>query len=229
MPRNRILETALCAGLFATLSGSPALAQDWQTDSSTLHVVEPLRVPGAVLEPGTYRIRVVDEQSDRNIVQVTDLDGHKVYATMIATPHVADRGRPDTEFVYYRDADGNPMALRSWWAPNDPYGQDLYYEGAEGAELARLAERIPAAPAGSRVAFAGNTSGPAAAPAVVPAVKSEKPAAVVAANEPAPKPKMPRTASPMPLVALAGLSALAGAAALRLTARRGAGPGFPEP
>jgi hypothetical protein len=226
MSRNGTLETALCLGLFTLTCGGPALAQDWQTDASTLHVVEPLRVPGAVLEPGTYRIRVVDEQSDRNIVQVTDVDERTVYATMIATPHVARRGRPDTEFVYDKDADGNPMALRSWWAPNDPYGQDLVYTPAENAELARLAERIPASH-GSRVAFARNASGPAASSPAVPAVKSEKPAAVVAAAAPAPK--MPRTASPMPLVALAGLTALGGAAALRITARRDSAPGFTEP
>ncbi len=101
------------------------------------------------------------------------------------------------------------------------------YEGAEGAELARLAERVPAAPARSRVAFAGNTSGPAAAPAVVPAVKSEKPAAVVAAAAPAPK--MPHTASPMPLVALAGFAAIGGAAALRFGARHAAASGPAEP
>ena len=224
MSRTPIVGTAL--GFFMLLYGSPAPAQDWQTDASTLHVVEPLRVPGAVLEPGSYRIRVVDEQSDRNIVEITDLDGQKVYATMIATPHVARRGRRDTEFVFYKDADGNPMALRSWWAPNDPYGQDLSYGPAESAELTRLAERIPA-PHGSRVAFARNESGPAAPAPAAPAVKSEKPAAVVAANAPAPK--MPRTASPMPLVALAGLAALGGAAALRVARRRAAGFGPAKP
>ncbi len=95
MFRTRIRQAALGLGLFSTLATPPALAQDWQTDASTLHVVDRLRVPGAVLEPGTYKIRVVDEQSDRNIVQITDLDEQKVYATMIATPHVADRGRPE--------------------------------------------------------------------------------------------------------------------------------------
>ena len=226
MSRNRTLETALCLGLFTLTYTGPARAQDWQTDASTLHVVEPLRVPGTVLEPGSYRIRVVDEQSDRNIVEITDLDERTVYATMIATPHVARRGRRDTEFVFYKDADGNPMALRSWWAPNDPYGQDLYYGPAESAELTRLAERIPASH-GSRVAFARNASGPAASSPAVPAVKSEKPVAVVAAAAPAPK--MPRTASPVPLVALAGLSALGGAWALRVARLRAAGFGPAKP
>jgi len=210
---------ALFIGLFSTLAGSPARAQTWLTDTSTLHVVEPLHVPGAVLEPGFYRIRVVEEQSDRNIVQITDTDGKKIFATLIATPHVAARMRSDSEFVFDEDADGHPMALRSWWAPDDRYGQDFVYSRHEEAELTRLAEgRVSP---NEQAASASNESMPAqAAPAPEADMTHPEPQSVVAAKEPATEAKMPHTASPLPLVALSGLSAFAVAAALRAWAAR---------
>lgn len=218
MSRNRMLQAALCLGVFSLIPGPPARAQVWQRDASTLHVVEPLRVPGAVLAPGSYLIRVADEQSDRNVVEITDLDGMKVYATMIATPHVEARSRRTSEFVYDEDAEGRPIALRSWWAPNDRYGQDFTYGPAETAEIARLSEpEEPAVVPAVHRSSPGPVSAPAAA---VPAVQrsAPAPAAVVAQNAPAKK--MPRTASSMPLLALTGLAALGGAATLRIAARR---------
>ncbi len=220
MHPNRIAQAALCLGLLSLVTAPPARAQRWERDASTLHVVEPLRVPGAVLAPGSYRIRVVDEQSNRNVVEITDLDGTTVYATMIATPHVEARSRPGSEFVFDRDAEGRPIALRSWWAPNDPYGQDFFYGRAEAAEIARLAEPEPAVvPAVSRTTGPGAPAHGVESTTAPAAKRSAPPEAVAAKRAPA---KMPHTASVVPLLALAGLAALGGAAALRATDRRAA-------
>jgi hypothetical protein len=219
MHRTPTLEAALFIGFFSTLGGSPARAQTWQTDTSTLHVVEPLHVPGAVLEPGFYKLRVVQEQSDRNIVQITDTGENRIYATVMATPHEAARTKPDSEFVFDEDADGHPMALRSWWAPDDRYGQDFVYSRQDEAELTRLAERRVSPD--EQVASASSTSMQTkAAPAAEPPAAAPRPEAVVAAKEPATAARMPHTASPVPLAGLGGLSALAAAAALRARARR---------
>ena len=204
--------------------GSGANAQGKKSES-TLTVNEPVEVPGTILAPGTYVIRVVDAQSSRNIVQITDVDGTKVFATAICTPHAQAASRPNTNFVYYENVSTSKV-LRTWFASNDQFGQDFVYPRERAIELARaVKEPVPA-----YVATGPVTTEQLKTVEVVP-VAEEKPVVIAEAPArvpvPAPAPpvlvaenNLPATASVFPLAAGLGLLALAGAAGLHLIGRR---------
>lgn len=209
----------ICAGLTLAAMAPEAVGQTFKEHRSTLTVAEPLEVPGKILDPGTYVIKVLETQNNRNIVQVTDVEEKTVLAMAIATPHVGLTPPPNTTFVYYPTASGATATrtLRTWFAPNDRYGQDFVYPRARAVELARVA-REPvrsyeivgnATPLTQReletIEVRDVTDDSVAEPA-----QASAPSSVIAG-------RLPETASDLPALGALGLLALGGAGALRLS------------
>ncbi len=211
------------------LAASGARAQYEQT-KSTLAIADRVEVPGAVLEPGTYLVRVADVQSNRNVVLFESPDGSKTYATAIATPHRGAKALTQSEFTFYTTAPGEPRVLRSWFAPNDPNGQDFYYPAERAAELrsrtheevpVATADMMPASGSSSRASAQTETSKGVVAPPPPPP-PAPAPAETMASNETSASnatgtdaDTLPKTASPYPLIAVLGLASLGLAAILR--------------
>src|SRR5438477_10890944 len=86
---TKITTVAVATCMAVALAGftTSANANTFKEKESTLTATETVEVPGAVLEPGTYVIKVIELQNNRNVVQVTNIDGNKIYTTCIATPH----------------------------------------------------------------------------------------------------------------------------------------------
>jgi hypothetical protein len=132
----------LAISAIALLLSLPAMAQT--PEVSTLPITEPTEVGGTILQPGTYLIRVVAPQADRNKVQITSVDRQTIYATLLTIPHQLEPNekRSDSMFVYFPAGEGRPRALRTWFAP-DPAsggGHDIVYEESRARQLARLAQ-----------------------------------------------------------------------------------------
>jgi hypothetical protein len=196
---------------------------------STLPVTEPLDVGGTVLQPGTYLIRVVSPRADRNKVQITSLDRQTVYATVLTIPHELEPGEkvPDSMFVYFPAGEGQPRALRTWFAP-DPAsggGHDIVYEESRAKQLARLANEPVVSYRGEETASLEVVTPEAT---VQPYVVEQHTTMTMPAPAPAPAPvatpmtsstntdmEMPQTASRLPMMALIGLLSLAGALVVR--------------
>ncbi|HEV8266720.1 MAG TPA: hypothetical protein VGR00_00745 [Thermoanaerobaculia bacterium] len=234
---TKITTVAVAACVAVTLAGfsTQANAKSFKEKESTLTATERVEVPGAVLEPGTYVIKVIELQSNRNVVQVTDVDGAKIYTTCIATPHEGAVPPPNTTFVYYPNATASgAKVLRTWFAPEDRFGQDFVYPKSRAEELARLnkvevqsyqvAETTPT----SEMLIKTPITPIEPEPPTVEKIKEEP--VTTAAVEPAPAPqpvavaenkprKLPKTASDFPLLLGVGLLALSGAGALRLAGR----------
>lgn len=114
-------------------------------EASVLPVTEPLDVGGTILQPGTYTIRVLPSLTDRNKVQITSPDLKTVYATVLTVPHPLEPNEevPSTTFVFYPAGEGQPRALRTWFAPNPDAsqgGHDIVYDENRARQLARLAK-----------------------------------------------------------------------------------------
>ena len=195
----------------------------YEMTKSTLAISDRVEVPGAILEPGTYLIRVADVQANRNVVVFQSPDGTKTYATAIATPHRGAREPANSEFVFYPTAAGETRVLRSWWAHGDVNGQDFVYSADRAAALRKTTrEEVPVATADMVPATAPE---PAPVPAPAPVVASAPPppapapAETTASNETMTRSSgsetLPQTASPYPSIAVLGLAFLAGALVLR--------------
>lgn len=212
---------------FALLIAAPA-AFAQTPEASILPVTEPLDVGGTILQPGTYTIRVMPSFSDRNKVQILDQAGETVITTVLTVPHPLEPNEevPNTTFVYYPAGEGQPRALRTWFAqfPDASQGgHDIVYEESRAKQLARIANSnvvyypedivvteiekpelhiiTPAAEVETYTYIAPTT------PVII-----DTPAPMVSSTESL---EMPATASNVPLTALLGLIALGGAAILR--------------
>ena len=215
----RGLACAIAAVLVMAWAGG-ASAQI-STEKTLFTLTEPMDVGCTVLEPGTYRIKVVELSFNRNLVQVTNPEGSKVLAAVLATPHPikADETIPESRFIYYPAVENQPKALRTWFAHDTPYGQDIIYPKHRAMELAAAA-RVPVVAIDDEVKEAEYKSVPLTVVTpekqVTPYQEPAAPVQVAQAQPPAKHKRLPATASHVPLLALVGLVSLGGALGLRV-------------
>jgi hypothetical protein len=227
MKAFRILSAVIALGLVGAVQGDVAPEK-----KSTLTIATPLEVPGAILDPGTYVVKLVDTQSNRNVVTITSVDEKKIYATAICTPHVAADDPRHTTFMFYSVPEGANKVLRTWYAPNDRYGQDFVYPPDRAAALRTVTNaEVPAMTAEQSSELANRPAPVAVVSDAEPPKPIEPPApfpAVAVETAPAPAPAtmtadasetLPKTASKTPLVLAAGILALGVASGLRLAGR----------
>ncbi len=216
------------------LTAVPVLAQT--PEVSTLPVTEPLDVGGTILQPGTYLIRVVAPRADRNKVQITSLDRQTIYATVLTVPHELEPNEevPNSTFLYFPAGEGQPRALRTWFAsdPASGGGHDIVYEESRARQLARLANQSVVTSRGEEYAVIAPdaTVQPYVAPQTTTTTQTTQTQTrvetetrtstpmtsatetTIARNETV---EMPATASRVPLLALLGLLAIAAAGIVR--------------
>lgn len=229
----------MCGRILAIVAGVlivalPAAADAWNK-KTVLTVNQPVMIPGKTLAPGRYVVKLVDSLADRHIVQFTNEAEDQVITTVLAIPNYRLRPTGKTQFEWWETPVGNPPAIRAWFYPGDNFGQEFAYPKGLSAQFAKAAdapaptvqtgkpEELAKAPV-TVVEPSGVEEAPPAetytAPKPEPVQVAEaRPAPVAAAPEPVPQPveapPMPETASPYPLIALAGLAALAAGLLLR--------------
>jgi len=138
------LSTLLGIGALIVMLGFATPAQAQIPEYSAFDLNEPTWVGDTLLQPGQYLIRVLPGFSNRNRVQVTSLDRQTIYTTVLTVPHAMgpNEEMPNTMFVYYPAFEGQPRALRTWFAP-DPVsggGHDIVYDEDRAKLLARAAK-----------------------------------------------------------------------------------------
>ena len=102
---------------------------------------EAVQVPGTVLPAGTYQFVLASSDSNRNIVQIFNADGTKLYATVQTIP--AERGRETdgTSITLAQRPDGQPDALVTWFYPGNDTGHEFLYSKQEEKELTQDAKQ----------------------------------------------------------------------------------------
>jgi len=194
-------------------------------------------VPVVTLEPGKYVLKLSGSQSNRNIVQVFNERGNKLFTTVLAISNFRVVRTGKSQFTFWETPRGNPPALKAWFYPGDHWGQEFVYPKGLATKLARdTGETVLTTPAETIAEF---KTAPVAevtktgeekpleeayiAPAPEPAAAAEPAPAVaeVAAAEPAPAPsELPATGSPFFAIGLIGLMAAAAGLTLRRLAYR---------
>lgn len=206
---KRLLLAAAAIGLLGIGLAPKARADDWNK-RTTLTLTDTLQVPGKVLPPGEYVIKLLDSQSDRHIVQIFNANETQIEATILAIPNYRLKPTGETVFTFWEMPPGQPNALRAWFYPGDNFGQEFAYPKVKAAEIATVTQtEVPAVETGKPAELA-----------VAPIEKVEPPAAetpaapVEIAQAPLVKPleappvELPKTASPFPLIGMAGVLAL---------------------
>ena len=97
----------LMAAMFATMTPAPA-AGETVDKLANLTFSGPVQVPGAILNAGTYRFRMANPETSRNIVQVMNHDGSFVYAMFYTVPDMRTETTDNPVVTYKRNAGGCP-------------------------------------------------------------------------------------------------------------------------
>ncbi|MFN7922231.1 MAG: hypothetical protein U0Q16_19160 [Bryobacteraceae bacterium] len=237
------MTSLLSAGL---LAGSICFADQWDK-KTVLQVSETVQVPGAVLGPGKYVVKLVESLSNRHIVQITNERGNHVFTTILAIPNYRLKPTDKSAFQWWEVPRGNPPAIRAWFYPGDNFGQEFAYPKGLSAKIAETAH-VPV-PATTATTPAEMKTAPVTTiepsgvekPLSFEAYRAPAPTEPVLSAEarPAPEPvptaapapavppaapakELPATASPYTAYGLAGVIALAAGLAVRAFAHRGA-------
>jgi hypothetical protein len=238
MNRMKSFAAASCLGLASLMMMPTAQADTWNK-KTILTVNEPIQVPGAVLQPGKYVMKLLDSPSNRHIVQIFNEREDQLQTTILAIPNYRLQPTGKTEFQWWEVPVGQPKALRAWFYPGDNFGQEFAYPKQTAVQIASFTNQnvvtttatdqssMASAPVTtvdksgaeselSKETYAQNTPAPAPAPEVAQNTPPPAPAPEVA---PAPEMErtrtLPTTASPIPMVALAGFLALGASIAVR--------------
>lgn len=146
---NRLSVTFLCGGLLLAAISPVARADIWNK-KTIVDFPKPVEVPGAVLQPGKYVLKLVDSASNRNIVQVSNERGNHVYATILARPNYRLQPAGKTVLTFYEMSSGQPEALQAWFYPGDNYGQEFAYPKHRAMEIAQVTHQdVPTTPSGT--------------------------------------------------------------------------------
>ena len=246
----KAVTTVCCIAVMGAVVAPGAKADDWNrkttiTFSGPVEIPGVHLTGWGVLPAGTYVFKILDSQSDRHIVQIFNQEETMIYATILAIPNYRLKATDKTVITFTERPAGEPEALRAWFYPGRNWGEEFVYPKAKAIELAKasntpvlftpveipleVAEPIKSAdapvvvelkrapimaikPTGEELQLAEVVTPP---PAQVEVATAAAPAAAVE-----PEHVLPSTASPLPLLALAGLLAMGAFLALRATEKR---------
>jgi len=122
---RKVIKIIVFAGIGAVAMMLPrAKANEW--DQRTVVTFSgPVEMPGQVLGAGTYVFKLAGIGSDRNIVQVFNKDGTRLYGTFVALPDYRLKPSEKPIIALEESALGTPEAVRAWFYPGDNYGHEF--------------------------------------------------------------------------------------------------------
>lgn len=126
MSRLKALTIVFSLGLLAVLFMPNSRADEWNK-KTTITVSEPLAIPGKVLAPGKYVLKLLDSPSNRHIVEVYNEDETQIQTTILAIPNSQLEPADKTQFSFWEMPAGQPRALKAWFYPGDNMGQEFAY------------------------------------------------------------------------------------------------------
>ena len=247
MLSKSVVVSACAAAMFATVNVRPALAQGPIDSRTEFTFNAPVELPGVTLPPGTYVFRFADATTSRKVMQVlAKNDSNKTYGLFLTIS--AQRAKPsdDAELRFLETPAGKPAAVKTWWYPGNSIGREFIYPKEQARRLAMAtnttvlttkAETVPSgqmatadlvtvSPTGQESTVteeilnsAANTA-PTSASANTAFSRAPVQESTSASNTTnSSRQRLPRTNTMLPLIALMGLSSLAGGTSLRFRRR----------
>jgi hypothetical protein len=222
---KRIALTIASVGLLAVAALAPNARADEWNKKTIITVNETIQVPGKVLPPGTYVMKLMDSPSNRHIVQIFDKDDQHLETTILAIPNYRLEPTGKTQLQFWETPPGQPKALRAWFYPGDNFGQEFAYPKTEAVQIASTThQQVPTTYAekeselttarvgqvdekGAETEMAQAPPPPAPTPAPEPSADRAAPPPPPPAPEEEPK-ALPETGSPLPLIGMLGLLSL---------------------
>ena len=238
----KVAPAVLCMALLG-VAFSPSARATELNRKTTITFSGPVEIPGvhlkgyAILPAGTYIFKVLARNIDHDVVQILSKDELTVYATILALPNLRLKPTNKTVITFRERPAGQPEALRAWFYPGRVWGEEFVYPKARAIVLAKetntpvlftpveitpevtVAIKTPEEPVVVELAKAPvRAIQPTGEEVEIAQVVTPPSATLLAQNDPAPT--LPATGSSLPLTALFGMLALAGALTLGFIQKR---------
>jgi hypothetical protein len=163
----------------------------------------PVQVPGVTLHAGTYAFRLANPETSRNVLQVLSNDGTTVYAMFHTIPDSRTSITPDPVVSFRETPAGVPPAVNSLFYGGEHRGYEFVYPKGGPVMIAEVRPQPPI----TYTAIPRAKAAPVVEPEITFETEPLEFEQAPAARPPAPE-ELPRTATPLPLVATAGLTSL---------------------
>jgi hypothetical protein len=126
----RLLKTATMIFVFAlaafVLAPGMKAGNDAWNMKTTMVFTQAFEVPGGQVMPaGAYTFRLLDSAFDREFVQITNVEGNKVYAIVHANPIQGAEVNEATKFTMAERPAGAPRAIKVWFNPGVRMGHEF--------------------------------------------------------------------------------------------------------
>jgi LPXTG-motif cell wall-anchored protein len=211
----RLSSFAVVVGaVIALVTPAPVSSAETYDKLAFLSFNGPVQIPGATLSAGTYRFRLTNPDTSRNVLQVLSNDGAIVYAMFHTIPDMRT-SLTDEAIVTFRETPvGVAPAMRSLFYGGEYRGYEVVYPKGEPNMIAPEVRQpeITYSPIPEPIAAPAPEPTPVIEPAIEPLAPAAEPV-----GEPAPE--LPRTASPLPFFAVGGLTSLLAGLGLALRRR----------
>ena len=205
------LSAVAVAAVVATTAPAPARASITETYDKLAYLTfsGPVQIPGGTLSAGTYRFHLTNPETSRNVMQVLSNDGAFVFAMFHTRPDSRTSMTADPVVSFRETPVGVAPVIKSIFYGGEYRGYEFVYPkgGPIMFPLVRPQPEITYAPIPVAPVLEAIAPMPEPEPEIV--VETEPMPAVEPAVEPAaPLPELPKTASPLPLAAIGGLTSL---------------------
>jgi hypothetical protein len=230
MSKLTALLGVLVAALLVTMTPAPSGAQTFDK-LANLTFTGPVQVPGATLPAGTYRFRLANPESSRNIIQVMSRDGSVVHAMFYTMSDRRMEVTEDAVLTFKETPAGVPPIARSLFYDNELSGYEFMYLGQPPVMRPAMRPqppitytRIPAATPPAPVAEPAPAPEPVFAEPAPPLAFDASPAlapseVTIAPDTTAPA-ELPHTATLLPLFGAGGMVSLVLGLSVGLVRRR---------
>ena len=125
----------------AILFAEVALHADEWDQSTKLTFSKPIEIPGQILPADTYLFKLAD-LNDRDVVQVFNADGTRLYGSFQTIPTERRDPTDDVAVTLAEQPNGRPGALMKWFYPGDMTGHEFVYPKQEEQQLAQYRQQL---------------------------------------------------------------------------------------
>lgn len=116
---------------------APQIHADDRNQLTKVTFSEPVEIPGQVLPAGTYWLRLLDPESGRNVVQISNQAQDMVYATLLTVPDYRMKPKGKTVITFEERTKNSPEAVKAWFYPGDNFGEQFVYPKTRAIQLAK--------------------------------------------------------------------------------------------
>jgi len=201
------LSVAAVAGALAGFAVASVHAETFDK-STNLTFNVPVKIPGIILTPGTYRFHLTNPTTSRNVIQVLSRNGATVYSQFHTIPDYRATPTDESTVTFKETKAGAPPAIDSLFYGGERSGYEFIYPREKPVTVAQQSVEPPTpapVPAQAPRLIAESTApAPSASPAPTP---QAAPAPEAAAAQSVHK-ELPKTASSLPAVMFGGFASL---------------------